>query len=580
MSAIRFIKLYMYLMFVVGALGVIKLKKQLKWSNLQFRTYTALFLFSPIIMQKIAVGHSPFINLFIFPWLIYFLVDRKIFKSILGISATMALTLLQGGVYAFIWFMIFFMIYSLLCLFIDKNWISILKMFAVPIFVIILAFIRIFLAYNDYSDFSRGWFMTYGYTPVTFLTFALIPTLMFKPFDVYFYQKTIGLPHQLPPHESGIFWGYAIIMLITLIFGYKKIIFRSKKPKHNLNIRALLLTSLFLLLFSFYSFWTIFLNLFITYLKIPFFESIKNYGFRLAIPAYFGFSIVLANNAEQIWQKLIKWQKTILWKKIRSLSIIIFNVALYCFIIIWIILTIFKSMILKQFNDIIELAYNGNGYNYIREKMQGIEQYSIDFYYFKTEYLYTTIQHWVVFISILFFLIKLLTYLIKNMKSHSGAFRNTYPYFKFEMLVAIPLLFSLSMWTKLGISIPYAEFPIQKVESPEVVTIGPHLNSEPNIYVTPKKMVITPKSNNISSEYKFPEIIARDVKYLEVETNNATLLNVDNEMIVKPIDNNKIVIVVKTQTINNALYITLFAWTLVILIGIINLLRKKILHIF
>ena len=98
-SAKTYIKLYVLIQFVIGIVGLFLLKKKINWNNQQFRIFTILYLFSPIVMQHIAVAYFTWYNFFLFPWLIYFAAEKNAIKGILGIAAVLGLVVLQGGIY-------------------------------------------------------------------------------------------------------------------------------------------------------------------------------------------------------------------------------------------------------------------------------------------------------------------------------------------------------------------------------------------------------------------------------------------------------------------------------------------------
>ncbi len=56
LNTFAYAKLYVFLQFIPGIFGIIALRKKLQWNDEQFRNYTILFLFSPIVMQHLAVG--------------------------------------------------------------------------------------------------------------------------------------------------------------------------------------------------------------------------------------------------------------------------------------------------------------------------------------------------------------------------------------------------------------------------------------------------------------------------------------------------------------------------------------------
>ena len=98
LSPAVFLKLLVVLNGIIGVVGLLLLGKKLNWQPSQTRIFSALFLLSPIVIQHVAIGYLPWINLFLFPWLLYFLISDDLISHSLGSSMVLAVMLLQGGV--------------------------------------------------------------------------------------------------------------------------------------------------------------------------------------------------------------------------------------------------------------------------------------------------------------------------------------------------------------------------------------------------------------------------------------------------------------------------------------------------
>ncbi len=72
MDTLFFMKILVCVICAIGIIGILKLSRKLKWQDGQCRIFIALFLFSPIIIQHLAIGYFPWLNLYLFPWLIFF----------------------------------------------------------------------------------------------------------------------------------------------------------------------------------------------------------------------------------------------------------------------------------------------------------------------------------------------------------------------------------------------------------------------------------------------------------------------------------------------------------------------------
>ena len=316
-----------------------------------------------------------------------------------------------------------------------------------------------------------------------------------------------------------------------------------------------------------------------TYFYLPFYESIKNYGFRLAVPAYLGFTLLLANYTEKIWNVLSNWLKTKIWVIIKAVSVFIFKVTIAVLGVVWLTLLLLQNQILEQLKNAISLAYNDKGFIFLRNRMEGMEQNNLDFYFLKAENLYSTIQHWTLVTFIVLFMIFTFAIILRFYNNKSVKIAEKYPFLKFEMLLAIPLFFSISMWTKLATSVPYTDFPVQTVENPTVIGVGDSSCCAPKMLVTPKEMILEPGTEKRPSGYKFPQIVASDYKYLSIKTKNAVLLDAHNRLMIKPLDNEEIILTFETKTVNKTLLITIISWIAVIIFFVVSGLRSKKLRV-
>ncbi|MEE9571981.1 MAG: hypothetical protein V3W20_02915, partial [Candidatus Neomarinimicrobiota bacterium] len=326
LSEIVYLKFYLLIQCLVGLGGVFALRKRLNWNDIQFRSYLVVFIFSPIIFQHVAIGYFPWYNIFFFPWLIFFLAEKKSFTKIVGMSAVLALVLLQGGVYVFIWFVMLLFLYGFYEMIIERNYMTILQVIGAIALVFLLAHVRIYAASLSFTDFSREWFETNGYNPFNFLFYALIPTVTVQPIDLIFWTNLFRIG--IPQHDAGIFWGLVVIMVLVMIFRFKEIFNKDKKSQNRINYKALFFAAVTIFIFSFFSVWVTITRTIQSLVDLPFFESIKNYGYRLGIPAYLAFSLVAANYVEKIWMVLSRVMRRKPWLIFKRLTRILFNISL------------------------------------------------------------------------------------------------------------------------------------------------------------------------------------------------------------------------------------------------------------
>ncbi|MCJ7800900.1 MAG: hypothetical protein MUP82_00915, partial [Candidatus Marinimicrobia bacterium] len=191
-SAQAYIKLYIIIQFLIGVSGLIILKKKLNWNNSQFRIFTVLFLFSPIIMQHIAVAYFTWYNFYLFPWLIYFVADRRMLIGIVGTAAVLGLIVLQGGIYIVQYVGLFYVLYEIFHVIFEKDWKRVLRIFTIPLLAGLFSFARIYITAYAYGDYVRPWVETDAYNIPFFLFYALLPTVTIPPINLFFHTDFLG----------------------------------------------------------------------------------------------------------------------------------------------------------------------------------------------------------------------------------------------------------------------------------------------------------------------------------------------------------------------------------------------------
>ncbi len=571
---IVFLKLYLFIHGLVGILGTIALRKRLNWNDIQFRTFSALFLFSPIIFQHIAIGYLPWYNIFFFPWLIYFLTSQKSIKRIIGISAVLSLVLLQGGVYVFVWFFMLIGLYTLFQGIFEKKWIRFVELVMVLGLVFLLAYVRIYATSLVYSDFDRVWFEPAGYNPINFLIYALIPTVMISPFDLFFWTTLVKLG--IPAHDSGIFWGLAVFMVAILFIKYKNIFYSNPNPRsQHLNYKAVFFSAGIIFAFSFFYNWYWLMKGISSIMTFPFFESIKNYGHRLAIPAYLGFSLVMANYADEIWQVMHKFTLAKSWIGVKKFFKTILVLGIFGLGSLYLVLKLFTKIIIEKLLEWMTEAYNDSGSFWLRERMEGINENKLEFYLERIENIFHVFQYWLFMVLMFFAIIFVFLYLLKRFKYLLVGVVMRFPNLKFELLLALPLFFATSNWVALGTSVPFSERPRQEVLPPKITIINQKADSEIETIATPQSLKIIQAQDGIPNTYIFPELLANDRICLSVGTNNATLKDSADILILEATDDRTIEIIYKTKKIKQALWLTILSWIGVIVFFMVCSLRSR-----
>ena len=573
LSAKVYIKLYIIIHFIIGVFGLFALKRKLNWNNLQVRIFIILFLFSPIIMQHISVAYFTWYNFYLFPWLIYFVADRRAVVGIVGAGSVLGLIVLQGGIYIVQYIGLFYILYEIFHILFEKEWKRIFRIILVPLLAIILAFIRIYITAYSYGDYTRPWVEIDAYNISFFLFYSLIPTVTIPPLDLFFHSDLLGW--SLTPHDSGLFWGLSIIMLAFVVVRYRKIVQNANSQQQSgLNYNAVFIAASVLFIISFYQIWYLTMRT-VSILDIPLFESIKNHGIRFIFGSYFGFTLLLANYSKEIWKEFHKFVDTKFWQMTKMVLVKSFQIILIGAGVTVLFFKLFKRIIASKFSEVITGAYNNTGHYWLRNRMEGIDKNSLEFYYYRFDTAYSVIQHWLFVIFCVMFITFLFIYLFKKKRKLFEKFIARFPNIKFELLLVIPLIFSTAMWTNLASSVPYENHEILPVISPEIIIESEEYMNPPKLEVTPKNIIVTPTDNAKVNGYIFPQIPATDYKHFDIITKNAVLFGKNGQLILKPLDNKPIEMLFRTEGISKALIITIVSWGMVLIFTLMIMIRNR-----
>ena len=578
LSAQIYIKLYIIIQFLAGVFGLFALKRKLNWNNSQFRTFVVLFLFSPIIIQHLSVAYFTWYNFYLFPWLIYFVADRRMTVGIVGSAAVLGLIVLQGGIYIVQYVGLFYILYEVFHVLFEKEWKRILRILIIPLLAILLSLARIYITAYAYGDYVRPWVEIDGYNISFFMFYALIPTVTIPPIDLFFHSDFLGW--SLTPHDSGQFWGLSIIMLALVVVKYKKIVKNANSQQQGgLNYNAVFIAASLLFIISFYQIWYLTMRA-VSILNIPLFESIKNHGIRFIMGSYFGFALLLANYSKEIWKEFHQFVKTRFWQIVKKVTEKSFHIILFGMGAVVIFLKIFKSIIIGKFGEVIAGAYYNTGHFWLRQRMEGINENSLEFYYFRFDVAYSAILYWFFVIFSVLLITFLLIYFFKKKRKLFEPMIVRFPNLKFELLLAIPLILSTVMWTNLVSSVPYESYDVLPVMPPKIL-IDSYINvNPPEIEVTPSYIIIKPVDNLTVNGYIFLQIPATDYKHFDIISKNAVLFDKNGQLMLKPLDNEPIELQFHTAGVWKALILTLVSWFLAMgfmaTVFIVNNRRRKI----
>lgn len=548
MDVLPFVKFLAIIHCSIGIGGSLALGRRLKWDRQQFRFYAILFLLSPIAIQHLSLGYTQYINLFFFPWLVYFISDEKPSSSILGTSIILGLVLLEAGTHIFIWYAMLISLYFVFKISIERKWdFRLLGIFSLTP---LLAFARIYSTAQAYAGFHLR--VQAGYNPINFTFWALIPPILIPPFDSLFLGKIwMGVPSW----DGAVFWGLALMLLLVLAKNYRRYSNAgSINPGHRSIYFSLFLASSVLFILSFFSIFDWFIRAAKAITHIPFVEGAEPYPFRLALPAFLGFSVVIAAYSKGLSQSLDEF-----WRRLASRSIIprlarplkFLTLALSVgFSLALMASVIFSRIIQERLHDMISAAYYGTGYGWISRLMEDRSVNPLELYYRTVERAYSQLQ--ILLLMGVPFLIVVALLLRSDILKREQAT---------EFVLAVPCVFATLMWFSLLISVPLSRYAARNILPPVVITHPS--NIEPEVIVNPQSTTIIPPRGSHALEFVFPEISSADSKFLHVASNNAKISCSTGVMSLIPSDDRAIVIEFNSTGYKKAIALTVAAWSVV-----------------
>jgi len=531
-----FLKLMVVIHALIGIAGVFALGKRLAWDQNQIAIFSALFMLSPIVIQHIAIGYLPWMNLYFFPWLLFFLFSKKPVKRCLGSGMVLAITLLQGGLHVFVWMAFFMAFYGLACAVANKKIGDLIQPLLSVLAAILLALPRFYISLQSFSSFSQKFFS--GYSLRAFLQWGLIPPF-FTPQSMddieYFIEGYIdGVPYW----DGELFWGFLLILVVLLPWMFSYLHREKDQAVEPLKqVESIAFASMILLLFSFGSLYEKGIVFLSEAIALPALQGMEKYPFRFAIPAYFGFSFVIAATWKEMplfLGKVFAWVKRallILWNAVlqvadwlRSRKKILRWVFIISLILCIAVLGM-ESAIMSTVRSMIEAAYSGEGAAWLQERMEYSAAIPLERYFAKAATLYRYIIRFLMGIVILTAFSCILSYLSKNMAQREMPISQGKPISKglLEVLLVAPLILSFGMWWRVAFATPqHPEMRLALLEPVITATDGETL-SEMRISFTPSSLQITFSEANNASTLVFEDINAADGSFLQIEDGSAAL---------------------------------------------------------
>jgi len=500
-SVPMFIKLLGLVHFMIGTLGALALKKRLQWNDFQFRLYSGLFLLSPIVIQHVSVGYTPWLNLFFFPWLIYFLFAPRRLSRILGTSVVLALCLLQGGSHVFLWFLLVTVLVLAFSALYEKCWTHILEALTIITLSAVLSFARIYSTAIAYSDFVQDF--QPGYNPLNFLFWALIPPIMIPPLKTPFLEEIVL---GVPAWDGAVFWGAGFFLLLILVVNYRR--YRNATRISQLSrYDSLFSAALVLLVLSFFSFFETCISSLNAIVELPFSQGAEKYPFRFAITSYLAFAVVIAAFSKEVFSsatnflrgvRTFKIRETTLQRLIKVTFILLIGLgtALLCFGLGW-------YPIEKYLEGALQAAYSGTGYHWLGDYLSGRHTHSFDTYLGQLRRMYVGGLSWLGAGIIILGLSHLLLRKLIVEKS---------PFLAIEGVIVIPLFFASMMWLGVATSTGPERYMLQD-------TISPRIRLEPTgaaamLETTPSALTVIPLGQGAITQCAFPDLPQRDRKML------------------------------------------------------------------
>ncbi|HEY59198.1 MAG TPA: hypothetical protein G4N92_00705 [Anaerolineae bacterium] len=592
LKPVVYLKLVVFLHFICGFFGILALSKKMRWRANQLRIFTALFLLSPIIIQHIAIGYLPWLNLYLFPWLLFFLLSKNLLSRGIGPGIILALVLLQGGSHVFVWLTIFVIAYQLLHSLLTRKIKQLVSLPLAFLTTLLLAFARIYLSFQSFANFSQTFFL--GYSLRGFFKWALLPPF-FTPKTMddieFFIEEYIdGVPYW----DGAVFWGFLLILALCLpiILIWVK---RQKLSEENSGItsqiHAVAGSSLFLLIISFYRIYQTIITFLATILSLPALQGMEKYPFRFAIVAYYGFSFVIA----YYWPQFLSFinnifikAKTLLGEKesllvkldqkfqIKRKALVVLCSLMICLFFLALCL---EKPFLRALHNQISNAYHNDGAQWLMALMENADVIPIESYLNKADTLYGYIRNTILFSTLFLILLRSIS---GNLRAISNWLRkaldslNKIRVHALECLIIIPLLLAFTMWLRVALADPQNSSSSLSLAPPHVIMAD---SGEPakitGVTHSPLHLTFFATDKLVEEIILLPDISYEDIRFLEVSSHNAVLLNKNNRLGVKIKKAGLVSVIIKPNYYLYPITITVLSWLIIIPLFIKTLDQEK-----
>jgi len=479
LNPVTFYKLFYIIHLAFAVIGLILLTRRLGWSNLQSRIFSGLFLLSPIILQHLAIGYTPWVNLFLFPMLLYFQLLEKRSVSVIGSAMIFSLIVLQGGIHIAVWLLGFMFLLKLsqACLF--KRFSALLDLFGIMLLSGLLAFARIYFSFITLHDFWQPSFP--GFSISAFLQMALKLPLFFSgdidDIERYFEFKIDGLPYW----DAGVYWGPFLIFVLSLIaFTLLK---SKKRGKSSIdkNTLSILVSSLGILILSFRKIFSSMAAFLSRSTGILAFEGVEKYPFRFSLIAFYGLSLWFAVSGVQFIQNIHgpRFESTRRQLTFSGSAIIrkrLFSITAVLSCIFGLSLIFWFAWGQRILLDEIRYAFYGRGLPVLEKMMANKEILSVGAYLNKA----LTLSNWLTcFMAALFVLCVIGSLYIRYSEYSQKFLRNSFNWFYknrmviVEILMIAPLVIASLSWMRVATATPISQYERTLVIEPELIATSP-----------------------------------------------------------------------------------------------------------
>ena len=574
LEPILFFKLFYLVHLIMAIIGIFLLARTLKWDSVQLRVFSGLLLLSPLIIQHVAIGYSPWINLFLFPLLVYFLLHKNRIVSVIGSAMICALVILQGGIHVAVWFLGFIYFMKFWQVVFYKKMSKILDFLEVFILSGVLSFARIYSSFLTFRDFWQPTFP--GFSLWSFLSMALKFPFFFSSkiddIEGYFEFYIDGVPYW----DGGVFWGpFLVILFFLLIILLLKPIKKIGGLFHRDSLPILLssLSLLFLSSGSIYSSITVFISRLV---GIPAIEGVEKYPFRFTLVAYYGLALWFASvglgtiRDLKIFLEKTRKKRVYIWntsmksplrqKGIRKIFAVIFC-SQGILLIFW--ATWGRSILLKEIRN----AYVSNGYPLIETMMKNKDAISIDAYLNKAMIL----SNWLIYFMIAAMLVCVFGFLyfllykkFQNLAVILFTWIQKNLLLGLEVLIIIPLLISSLSWMRVATATPFSSFERSLKIEPDLKISSPETADLKIINVSPGELSIQCNSSDKQvCEFEIP-VKNRDLLFININPIPLNRINQPDSQIFRIESGQRYEFKIQMYSFTLSLIFTLLSWVIII----------------